>query len=85
MATDRPIILSQCYAVEAREEFMKITLREEIHALAEQLPEDATWADVLERLRFRAGVEAGHGAADRGEFASEADVRRVFGKYGAGS
>ncbi len=62
---------------------MKSTLREEVHALAEQLPEDATWADVLERLRFRAGVEAGHAAADRGDFATDADVRRVFGKYGA--
>ena len=64
---------------------MTTKLREEVHALAEQLPEDATWADVLERLRFRAGIEAGHAAADRGEFASDADVRRVFGKYGVGA
>lgn len=64
---------------------MTSKLREEMHALAEQLPEDATWADVLERLRFRAGVEAGQAAADRGEFASDADVRRVFGKFGVGA
>jgi predicted transcriptional regulator len=64
---------------------MTTRLRDEVHALAEQLPEDATWDDVLERLRFRAGIEAGKAAADRGEFASDADIRRVFGKFGVGT
>ncbi len=64
---------------------MTTRLRDEVHALAEQLPEDATWDDVLERLRFMAGIEAGRAAADRGEFASDTDVRRVFGKFGVGA
>lgn len=61
---------------------MASTVRDELHTLAEQLPEDASWDDVLERLRFRRGVQEGTAAADRGEFAAEADVRRAFEKYG---
>lgn len=61
---------------------MAANLREELHTLAEQLPEDATWEQVIERLRFRQVVAEGKAAAARGEFASEAEVRRVFAKYG---
>lgn len=48
----------------------------------EQLPDDATWDDVIERIRFRQAVAEGKAAADRSEFASEDEVRRVFAKYG---
>lgn len=61
---------------------MSSNLREELHTLAEQLPEDATWDEVLERLQFRRAVAEGEAAAARGEFATEAEVRHVFGKYG---
>jgi predicted transcriptional regulator len=57
-------------------------LRQELHALAERLPEGAAWADVQEYARFRAAVEAGIAAADRGEFASAEEVRRMFAKWG---
>ena len=60
---------------------MVANLREELHTLAEQLPEDATWEQAIERLRFRQAVAEGKVAAARGEFASEEEVRRVFAKY----
>lgn len=61
---------------------MAANLRETLHILAEQLPEDASIDDVIERLRFLRAVEEGKRAAERCEFAGEEDVRRVFAKYG---
>jgi len=29
------------------------TIREKVHALAEELPSDASWDDVIEEARFR--------------------------------
>jgi predicted transcriptional regulator len=57
-------------------------LRQELHALAERLPETATWHDVIEYARFRAAVSEGHDAIERGEIAGEDEVRRVFAKFG---
>lgn len=57
-------------------------VRQELHALAERLPDNASWADVEEYARFRAAVAAGKAAIARGEIASDAEVRRVFAKYG---
>jgi predicted transcriptional regulator len=61
---------------------MASDIRQELHALAERLPEDAGWADVMELLRYREAVAEGLAAADRGEFARDEEVRRVFAKYG---
>ncbi len=61
---------------------MVANTRETLHTLAEQLPEDASIEDVIERLRFLSAVEEGKRAAACGEFASDEDVRRVFAKYG---
>mgnify|MGYP006338001437 CR=1 FL=1 len=57
-------------------------VRDALHALAERLPEGASWADVEEYVRFRAAVAEGKEGIARGEIASEAEVRRVFAKYG---
>jgi hypothetical protein len=57
-------------------------IREALHLIAEQLPEEATWEDVIERLRFRQAVEEGKKAAANGDFAKENDIIRVFAKYG---
>ncbi len=67
---------------EGRISAMVANLKETLHTLVEQLPEDASIEDVIERLRYLRAVEAGKRAADRGEFASDEDVRRVFAKYG---
>jgi len=42
------------------------TIRQKVHALAEELPPDASWDDVIEEARFRRAVELGMAAADRG-------------------
>jgi hypothetical protein len=57
-------------------------VRQELHALAERLPEGATWADVEEYARFRAAVAEGKAAIRRGEIASDEAVREAFAKYG---
>jgi|GEM_PF-4893290 len=35
------------------------TLRQKVHELADQLPDTATWNDVIEEARFRLAVEDG--------------------------
>ncbi len=57
------------------------TLRRRLHELADQLPADATWDDVIEEARFRRAVEAGLAAADRGAFATEDEVKAVFSRW----
>jgi hypothetical protein len=57
-------------------------VRQELHALAERLPDGASWADVEDYAKFRAAVAEGKAAIARGDIASEAEVRRVFAKFG---
>lgn len=59
-----------------------IDLSQQVHQIAEELPPEATWDDVIEQARFRKAVQEGIAAADRGEFASDEQVRRVFQKWG---
>ncbi len=62
-----------------------LELRQEVHALAERLPESATWGDVLEYARYRMAVQEGLAEARRDEFASDEDMRRMYAKFGIGS
>ena len=57
-------------------------VRQELHALAERLPDGASWADVEDYAKFRAAVVEGKSAIALGEIASDAEVRGVFAKYG---
>lgn len=57
---------------------MAANLKETLHALADRLPEDVTWDDVLEEVRFHRAVEAGISAADRCEFAGVDEIREAF-------
>ncbi len=57
-------------------------IRKTLHELADQLPADATWDDVIEEARFRRAVEAGIAAADRGGFASDDELRAAFATWG---
>ena len=59
-----------------------VDIKESLHQLAEQLPDDATWDDVMEKVRFRQAVERGLRAADRGEFASPEEVKAAFSRWG---
>lgn len=58
------------------------TIRQEAHKLVDQLPENATWEDLMYEAYVRQAVQEGIEAADRGEFASEEEVRRRFAKWG---
>ena len=57
-------------------------IKQSLHHLAEQLPDDATWKDVLYEAYVRQEIAAGVEAADRGEFASDDDVKSAFAKWG---
>jgi predicted transcriptional regulator len=58
------------------------TIRQKVHALAEELPSDASWDDVIEEARFRKAVELGIAAADRGSFATDEEARKAFARWG---
>lgn len=61
---------------------MAAVFKTEAHKLIDALPDTATWSDLIEQARFHKAIEEGLASADRGEFASEEDVRRVFHKWG---
>ena len=58
------------------------TIRDKVRAIADELPADASWDDVIEEVRFRKAVESGVAAADRGSFATEDEVRNAFARWG---
>ena len=57
-------------------------LKQSLHALADQLPDNATWKDVVYEAYFRQEVETGLEEARRGEFASDEEVTSAFAKWG---
>lgn len=61
------------------------TIQQKLHALADELPADASWDDVIEEARFRKAVEQGITAADRGAFATDAEVKNAFSNWGVKS
>ena len=60
---------------------MAAVFKHEAHQLIDRLPDSATWDDLIECARFQKAVEEGVAAADRGDFASDEEVRRVFEKW----
>jgi predicted transcriptional regulator len=58
------------------------SVREKVHRLADELPPEATWEDVLYEAYVRQEIEAGLIEADRGEFATAEEVRSAFTKWG---
>ncbi len=61
---------------------MAANLKEQLHALDEQLPPNATWKDVLYEAYIRQEIKAGVAEAKRGEFAADKDVKSAFAKWG---
>jgi hypothetical protein len=57
------------------------TIRQKVHDLADELPPDASWDDVIEEARFRKAVELGIAAADRRAFATDEEVRKAFARW----
>jgi predicted transcriptional regulator len=54
------------------------TVKEEVRDLAERLPEEATWDDVMYELYVRQKIAAGIKAADEGRIVSHEEVKRRF-------
>lgn len=61
---------------------MSTNLREELRDLAERLPENATWKDVLYEAYVRQEIEKGLREARHGEFAGDTEVKSAFARWG---
>lgn len=57
-------------------------IRESLHRIADQMPENATWKDVIYEAYTRQEIENGLEEARRGEFASDEEVVNTFAKWG---
>lgn len=57
-------------------------VKDELHHLAERLPESATWKDVLYEAWFRTQVEEGLEDARQGRFATDDEIKAAFEKHG---
>jgi len=57
-------------------------IKQALHALADHLPDNATWKEVVYEAYVRQEIEAGLSEARRGEFASPDDVQAAFAKWG---
>lgn len=55
------------------------TIKEEAHRIVGQLPENATWEDLVYRIYVRQSIEAGIKDAEAGRVETVAEVRRSFG------
>ena len=54
-------------------------VRSAVRQLADTLPDNATWDDVMYRVYVRQAVEAGRRDAAEGRLVDVAEVRRQFG------
>ena len=55
-----------------------MTIKEQLHQLAEKLPDGATWDDVFYEVYTRRQVELGMQDVDEGRTVSDEDARREF-------
>jgi predicted transcriptional regulator len=55
------------------------TIKQEAHRIVAQLPDDASWEDLIYRLYVRQSIEAGLRDAEAGRVESVAEVRKSFG------
>jgi len=55
------------------------SVKKEAHRLVEDLPEDATWDDLMYRIYVRQAIEAGIRDADAGRVVDVDEVRARFG------
>jgi hypothetical protein len=55
------------------------TIKTEAHRLVDQLPDDASWEDLIYQIYVRQSIEAGLRDAEAGHVETVAEVRRSFG------
>ena len=58
------------------------SIKQSLHSIAEQLPDNATWKDVVYEAYTRQEIEDGLNEARRGEFAGDEKVTSTFAKWG---
>lgn len=54
-------------------------VKEELRRLAKELPDDATWDDVMEHVHLMQTIAAGLKASREGKVRSVAEVRKSYG------
>ena len=54
-------------------------VKQEVRRLAEDLPEDATWDDVMEEVFLKQAIEAGLKAGSEGRKRTVGEVRKSYG------
>lgn len=54
------------------------TVKEEARKLVEDLPDQATWDDLMYEVYIRTKVESGLKAAEQGDVVSHEEVKRQF-------
>jgi hypothetical protein len=54
-------------------------MKEEAHRIVDQLPDGATWEDLMYRLYVREAIEAGLKDSNAGRTVPVAEVRKEFG------
>ena len=59
-----------------------LSVKDSLHRLADQLPENATWRDVLYEAYVRQEIEDGLREDNAGEFASDQEVQSAFAQWG---
>ena len=58
------------------------TIKQAVHHLADDLPDNATWKDMAYEAYVRQEIEAGLAEVRRGDFADKEDVKNTFAKWG---
>jgi hypothetical protein len=54
-------------------------IKEKVHQLLDNLPDSATWEDLMYRIYVRETIEAGIKDSDQGRIVGVKEVRRRFG------
>jgi len=55
------------------------TLKQAAHQLIEDLPDNASWRDLVYRIVLRASIERGLSEADAGLLTPQEDIEKEFG------
>lgn len=55
------------------------TIKDAAHRIVEQLPDDASWEDLIYRLYVRQSIEAGLRDCEAGRVESVDEVRKSYG------
>lgn len=58
------------------------SVREQARHLIEQLPDDATWDDLIHELEIAASIQVGLDEANRGELADDERIAAAFKRAG---